>query len=169
MNHETLERLLIDRRLGELTDDAEALLDEVLRLTPDAALVAERVDATLHLAGRALRTIDSPATPLPPLDSQALAIAAGRSGISTPLPGRFAIAAALILTFWLGGRMSSTIPSSDSDRESLRQIAKGIDASPVNVWSLGQLAARSAQARLPNSTNIQWTSPIARPQLGARS
>lgn len=169
MDHETLERLLIDRRLGELTEDTEALLEEVLRLTPDAAPLVEKVDTTLQLASGALRPTESPASPLPPLHSQTLAIAAGRPSSSTALPGRFAIAAALILTFWLGGRMNSSTSSSNTNRESLPQITQIIDASPVNVWSLGQLAARSAQTRPSDSTTIQWTSPIARPQLGARS
>ncbi|MEK6643038.1 MAG: hypothetical protein AABZ08_03955 [Planctomycetota bacterium] len=169
MNHETLERLLIDRRLGELTEDTEALLKEVLRLAPDTAPIAERIDATLELASRALRAAKSPAAPLPPLNSQSLAIAAKRPISSTALPGRFAIAAALILTFWLGGRMSSPTSISVSDRTPQLQITKAIDASPVNVWSLGQLAARSVQTRTSDSANIQWTSPIARPQLGAKS
>ena len=48
MNSETLERLLMDQRFGELTPDMSALLEDYLQAKPEAALakiVEGRVNA----------------------------------------------------------------------------------------------------------------------------
>jgi hypothetical protein len=54
MNHEILERLLIDRALGQLTEDVEALLAEHLSSSSQAGKMAEDIEMTVSLAAKAL-------------------------------------------------------------------------------------------------------------------
>ncbi|MHC4443067.1 MAG: hypothetical protein ACYTF1_08110 [Planctomycetota bacterium] len=55
MNDETLERLLIDRSLGLLPADTEALLVDYLRSNSDATDMAKQYDETVCLAKQALK------------------------------------------------------------------------------------------------------------------
>src|SRR5512139_707108 len=68
MDPATLERLLIDRRLGELPPDAAALLDAYLQLEAGGRALAEEVDKTIAAAERVSRD-EHPARdwPMPPL------------------------------------------------------------------------------------------------------
>ncbi len=50
-----LERLLIDRAVGELTPDTAALLDEWLRTQPKSSALATEITETLGLAKRVLK------------------------------------------------------------------------------------------------------------------
>lgn len=65
MNSETLETLLIDRALGQLSPEVEVLLGERLATDPAAARIAEQLRETVALAAAAL---PNPAQklPLPP-------------------------------------------------------------------------------------------------------
>ena len=68
IDREILERLLIDRALGELSPDAEALLEDYLAREPEASEEAEEIARAADLARRALtpsEEVDS--HPLPPL------------------------------------------------------------------------------------------------------
>ncbi len=165
MNTETLERLLIDRHLGELSEDAECLLDEFISNTPEAQTAADTIDATLRSVTRAMKVTPNEATPLPPLatmpaDSQPIVF-------RTSLARRFALAAAIVLSFWLGGRMNGPLPQMNFDTGP--QITQVSDASNENVWSLRHHSSRTNLNRNTMSTHIQWTSPVAKPLLGERS
>jgi len=54
MNHEILERLLIDRALGQLPEDVEALLAEHLSSSPETRTMAEQIQESVNLAAMAL-------------------------------------------------------------------------------------------------------------------
>jgi len=54
MNPDLLERLALDRALGHLSPDVEALLDEVLAANPDAARMARDFRETVQLAAAVL-------------------------------------------------------------------------------------------------------------------
>ena len=65
MNAETLEALLIDRALGQLSPDVEMLLAEHLATNPDAARAAARLSETVALAATVLQR-PAPRLKLPP-------------------------------------------------------------------------------------------------------
>ena len=65
MNHESLENLLIDRALGQLSPEVEALLAEHLATNPDAAQSAVELGEIVTLATTAMRR-DKPKLDLPP-------------------------------------------------------------------------------------------------------
>lgn len=165
MNTESLERLLIDRHFGELSDDAECLLDEYIASTPEAQATADTIDATLRTAARAMKVAPSDSTPLPPLAS--LPAESPPLVFRTSLARRFALAAAIVLSFWLGGRVSTPLPQLSTDTGP--QITQATDASPENVWSLRHHSSRPDSHRNTMSTHIQWTSPVAKPLFGERS
>ena len=55
MNPELLERLLIDRALGQLSPDVVALLSEHLGKNPQIAKLADELDETVMLATNATK------------------------------------------------------------------------------------------------------------------
>ena len=65
MNHESLENLLIDRALGHLSPEVEALLAEHLATSPIAAQAAAELGEVVALASAALRRT-KPKLELPP-------------------------------------------------------------------------------------------------------
>lgn len=96
MKPETLEALLIDRSLGELTLETEELLLDHLALNPAAARRGDALDATMHWARQSVAvSLERPVRPL----------AAGRPGkpgewrrrIRIGLPGVMRLAACVIL------------------------------------------------------------------------
>src|SRR5437762_13164267 len=80
---ERVERLAIDRALGALDVDVDALLAAYLELEPDAARAATRFDETARLAGRTLGSTDAgdhrDTSPLPPFPADRIR-EAGRGG-----------------------------------------------------------------------------------------
>ena len=56
MKPETLERILFDRSLGELTPDAEALVRDYIEDRPQANRLADEADCTVEMARWALDT-----------------------------------------------------------------------------------------------------------------
>ncbi|MBI5762287.1 MAG: hypothetical protein HZA51_02045 [Planctomycetes bacterium] len=165
MNTESLERLLIDRHLGELSDDAECLLDEFISNSPEAQAAAVAISATLRTAARAMSVHPNESAPLPPLAS--LPADLPPLVFRTSLARRFAVAAAIVLSFWLGGRLHAPLPRINSD--AIPPITQISDASPENVWSLRHHSSRPGSNRNSVATHIQWTSPVAKPLLGERS
>ena len=65
MNAETLEALLIDRALGQLSPEVEVLLTEHLAIHPEAAPTAAALAGTVALASSLLKQ-PAPRLPLPP-------------------------------------------------------------------------------------------------------
>lgn len=165
MNTETLERLLIDRHLGELSEDAECLLDEFISSTPEAQTAADAIGATLRSVTRAMKVTPNETTPLPPLASASAEFQP--FVVKTSLARRFALAAVIMLSFWLGGRVNAPLPQMNFDTDP--QITQASDASPENVWSLRHHSSRTNSNRNTMPTDIQWTSPVAKPLFGERS
>lgn len=165
MNTETLERLLIDRHLGELSEDAECLLDEFISNTPEAQTAADAIDLTLRMATRAMKVTPNETTPLPPMAT--MPAESNPVVFRSSLARRFALAAVIVLSFWLGGRINAPLPQVNFDAGP--QITQVSDASPENVWSLRHHSSRTNPNRNTMPTHIQWTSPVAKPLLGERS
>jgi hypothetical protein len=146
MNAETLERLMIDRELGGLSDDAAALLDAWLADHPDVAPAAESLYDVIALARRALPPT---AAEMPPAwnPSNADDDAARRSPapISTrpvrawPMLQRFAaLAACLTIGAFVGARFAG--PARD------RATSTGLNHGATAVRLVGTSPIHDASA-----------------------
>jgi anti-sigma factor RsiW len=173
MERDLLEKLLIDRHLGELPPDAAALLDEYLALRPEAAANAGRIGATLDLARDALGSLEPRAADsLPRLRPSGRAGRIGRApaGQHVPLLRPVALAACLVLAFLLGRRMSLP-PAGVAERPPVEFAAGGgaaIAAPAGEFWSVRQWRETAAAQPSPRRT-LNWSTPTAWPQPGDRS
>ncbi len=182
MNQETLERLLIDRTIGELPEETAELLEEYLRLQPERGELEARVAETVLLANQVLNA-DEPVvdSTLPPLSPRVRARASSRalSGAS-PLSTRvgrwqrhLAIAAGLLVAFFLGS-LGSLRTSQDTQYHILpmAQGMGGPHSSQVDssdFWSLSRLQADRASHRTDKTQHIKWTGPLTPSGIGEDS
>ena len=167
MDNETMERLLIDRRLGELPPDTQRLLDAYLQVSPaDAAAIAE-IDAVIDLAAQALQ----PKTVMGPEELPPLHLSVSQASWARPL----ALAASILLAFFLGTRW---VQSPDAPMERNVQITDALSpaslkpqaSSLVNTdfWSVARYApTRGDRApSQPTVSRVEWTSPLVWPLVG---
>ena len=189
-----LERLLIDRQLGELQPDAARLLKAYLELCPGARGAAEHVEATVTLARQAVSMEEARIGAMPPLSSRAVAATCGgkigsrmRQAAWKPAPPvgpagwvrtwtrRAAIAATIGLAFVLGhltgGNTApqpfgiiSMVPE-DIERANVHDQTNP----PEAFWSIERLR-RAAGDRAPEAQpRVIWTSPLGPPRIGANT
>jgi len=172
MDAETMERLLIDNRLGELSPDTVQLLEAYLHVTPDADAILAEIDSVIDLADRALRA-DPPAAAeaLPPLSiedalrRERASQPYDRTGWARPL----ALAASIILAFLLGTRWTSapSIPSPGRiDRVARSPLAAPPDG--AEFWSVAKYVSDRPAAHNSNGDHVEWTSPLVWPQFGEK-
>lgn len=187
MDAETLERLLIDRRLGELPPDAARLLDAYLELSPGERGIGARVETTLELARQAVSAERSEVGPVPMLSSRALAALHAAQGptISKEAPRRgstlgrvgawgrrTAVAATIGLAFVLGYLTSGgaaprpfgivAIAPGESRQAAVHKTAE----TPEAFWSIERLR-KAASDRAPETRpRIIWSSPLGHPRMG---
>lgn len=161
MDQATLERLLIDRELGELNADTSALLDAFLATGGSSSAAEPEITSTLRQL-RAALAVPPPAqpSPLPPLR------------IATPpiwrLTGvqRLATAAAIVLAFFAGTR-SATVPSPNWEaKESI--VVRNSEPAGGGFWSLDRLR-RTLPSVAAQPRTLNWTSPLSLPQPGEGS
>ena len=165
---ETLEKLAIDRRLGELTEDAAALYDAYLAQNPDDASAITTIDQTVDLVRAALD--DGPFEPVLPLPLPGFFRAARRANaarrIRDGLTG-FAVAASLALFAWLGTGVSP-VGSTNSATGGIAQSRTGsAETSKPGFWSLSSLKVDRVPPRSDGQSSIEWTGPITKPNIGA--
>lgn len=161
MDQAVLERLLIDRELGELNADTSALLDAFLLMSGSSGTLETDIPATLRQLRAALAAPPAAQpTTLPPLR------------IATPtiwrLTGirRLAMAAAMVLAFFAGMRTAS-IPSPNGNVRPSVDLANSKPA-VAGFWSLDRLRrVMPSVAAQPRTLN--WTSPRSLPQPGEGS
>lgn len=169
MNSEILERLIIDRDLQELSADTAALLEDYLRCKPEAAELAASVEATMRLAQSAVRPV-APPRGLPALRSSTLdrlpPISRGtRAGYV-----RWAMAAAIVLAFGLGGRFGATLSGRLVSGSSDTALAATNERKECkDFWSLARYRDRTGPNESGQHQFILWTSPVAWPRLGEKS
>lgn len=172
MNPTILERLLIDRKLGELPPEAEALLEDYLQLNPEHRILAEGVERTLDAAGAVLgRAVDGRNWPLPP---QPLLT----TGLAAPGPWRIAIltwsrraavAAAIGLAFLLGN-LTRSEPSSILALNKPRAVLPAHLATEADgFWSLRRLQQNTGAAVEVERQRIEWSAPVGIPKIGERT
>lgn len=171
MNAETIERLLIDRSVGMLTNDVETLLEAHLAVDAAAAALAAEFDQTAALARRALA--GEAAVELPPFPAERLR-SEGRS-----LRGWIwtrnisAVAATLVIGVGLGAGMFGAPPSalnkgSASTGSNTVEIAETPPASSgsAGMWSTRRLIERATREPEKSASRLIWDSPVRKPRLG---
>lgn len=161
MDQATLDRLLIDRELGELNADTSALLDAFLVMGGSSGTAETDIPFTL----RHLRAALAAPPPTQPATLPPLRIATPPIRRSTG-SRRLAMAAAIGLAFFAGTRTAS-IPSPNSNVRPSVALANSKPAG-VGFWSLDRLRrVMPSVAAQPRSLN--WTSPRSLPQPGEGS
>lgn len=173
MDTKVIERLLVDRHLGELPDDVAELLDAYIADKPEYSRLHRELDRMLTLAGQALNSPPLAEEPMPALSSHRLS--------ATPPPRRQfgmrlwlrtgALAAALALSFILGARTSESPRGSTAQHEVLVQAESRHDRNPqAGFWSLSRLQESTSHRQSAGKTNrIDWNAPFSPTWTGERS
>ena len=172
MDPNTLERLLIDQSLGELSTDASELLEDYLESHPECAQSARDTEATITEARRALQhkptASDETMPPLHPLH----VIRSPRS-IRSPKAWfqNLAVAAAVMIGFFLGSwHTSNPTPPGDKTIQFAEAVAKEPVATKQNdFWSLSRLRDTKDPHPSTNKPRIIWSNPIGKPHIGDQS
>lgn len=161
MDHATLERLIIDRELGELSADSSALLDAYLASGSTDSPVEQEIASTIDRVRTALIAPTAPRlVTLPPL--RAMKTPQRRAAALQ----RLAVAAAIVLAFFAGTRSGSIITPEDESTTSVT-VAQS-DPGASGFWSLDRL--RRTQTVLTNQSRmLNWVSPMTLPQPGEGS
>ena len=170
MNAETMQRLLIDRSLGLLPNDVEALLDAHLAIDSEAAALAAQFDRTAALARRALA--GGPASELPPFPAESVR----REGRSLRrwmwTRNITAAAATLVIGFGLGAALFRNAADLDASGKALGGLPAAIvGTSPVSprsagMWSTRRALERATRAPEKTAARLIWDSPVRKPRLG---
>jgi anti-sigma factor RsiW len=169
MNPEALDRLLIDRAVGELPPDTSALLEAYLQTDPDASKQAVQLEKTMRLAKKALTPSPEPALPVPAFN-RPLRVVEDKSAPVRLLPQwAYGMAACFISGLAVGWFMIHP-PAKPSPRETFvaARVAP-LAAAPAEsgFWSVSRLSRLNSTAVATTSPQHQliWTSPVKKPQL----
>lgn len=169
MNPEVMERLLIDRGMGELSDDVNALLRAYVDARPREARRAEEIDETILLARRALRTTVAERSATPPPFAGAYR-SYRRRATRWAWTRRLATAAMIALAFWLGSL--GTRPSPHAGPVALHNALPAPttrDGGTAGFWSTARLR-QSITGRPPTAhPHAPWPGPLTRPPIGGAS
>lgn len=170
LSNEQLERMAIDRRLGELSEEAALLLDAYCAQNPDVASMLVEINETLSLAGAAFTNSDE-IEEYDPLPAPKFLHAAGQPlkfrRITDGLVG-FSIAAAIAIMAWIGFGVSSTAPGQSQPEIVAEAPAQDAESTSTGFWSLSALRQDLSKPRTSNhSQAFKWTGPITRPKIGA--
>jgi anti-sigma factor RsiW len=174
METETLERLLMDRALGELSPDAETLLAAYLEHDAVAAARGREFELAAIRTRQVLRQAQP--TTLPPFPAarmQALNRGPRRLVLLRNVAG---IAAALVLGVALGAGLDRHVAAQRTAGASplpapVFVIARmGAEATgSAGFWSVQRLYERARDAKRTQATQLIWDSPVEAPTLGGKS
>jgi hypothetical protein len=170
MKQEILERMLMDRSLGVLSPDVDALLSAYLENEPSRAMQAADIEESVALARQLLAK--PPAVWLPPLKIAPLTSRATNEA----LPSRQMWWVGLAASFVLGLSLAALTLNTDSV-ESPKTLASVEPATPVSTvssderaasgfWSVKRLAALDSKRPAANPQRPSWPNPIRRSQPG---
>jgi hypothetical protein len=181
MDAQTLERLLIDRRLGELPPDSALLLDAYEKLCPEVADSAAQIDATLDAARRAILTERTNSTGMPALSNRLtntgrlLPARAGKFVWAVTWGRRAAVAAIIALAFILGHVTGSGRTREGGPIMAIAHAGAGALAQPETAttpgafWSIERIR-KAAGDRAPEARpQVIWSSPLGPPQIGGNT
>jgi len=173
MNTKVIERLLVDRHLGELPDDVSELLDAYIADKPEYSRLHRELTKMLTLAEQAVNS--------PPPNEEPMPMLSPPRSSATPKPRlRFglkpwlrtgAVAAALVLAFFLGARTGGPTSTPTMQSEMLARVeARHGQETKGGFWSLTrfqQSASRRQQVGKPN--RIDWNAPFSPTWTGERT
>ena len=172
MKTETLETLLLDRTLGELSPPVAALLDEHLARDPAAARQAADFTETLQLAHRAVAGSGRSAPRTLP-DGQWLHRAAWQARWRKNLFGLAQLAACLLLGIVLGRTSRPAAPEPVQSPPALigrAPVSLAASGSQTKFWSLASRVAEqrsgSDRSRMRDGGGpLLWESPFKMPRV----
>lgn len=167
MNRETLEHLIVDRQLGELSEDVSSLLDAYMQASPDARAEVQEVETTLSLAKDILHASSQDNVPLPafPASQVSRELEKPSHQFHQSWKKPLALAAALALGVFLGAKTSSS--TSPSSTQSIPVAFNDHDAGAVpqsDFWSFNQRRLQSTHSA--STKPVEWTSPLHWPVKG---
>jgi len=173
MDSETLERLMLDRALGTLPPDCEALLAAYLASHPESASACREIEQTVDLARRSFA--EKPTKSLPAFPADRL----WRSGRSFRRwrTARIAAAVAASIAIGFGAHvwLSRSAPPSTSWPDAAIVAYNGSvrvsEESPEGsaFWSGRRLYQRASDARRQSPSRPIWASPVRLPHIGNES
>lgn len=175
MHSETLERLLMDRALGELSPDVQALLAAYLEHDPAAAERAHEFDDAAAAARDVLRhELPTSLTPLSTARLHALDQARRRLVWVRNVAG---IAASLIIGIGVGawltpnaaGRAPSPMPPVVHQPPDANLLAPAPPPPSSGFWSTDRLARAHRRSDPGPAARLIWDSPTTTPKLGGDS
>ncbi len=165
MDGETLERLVMDRCLDELGDDATALLNAYLADHPESAELARRFEATLTAVQQAS---SAPGASIEPPPAVSVMMNRMNRTLRMPVkwhwPRRLAMAASIGLAFWIGAHLP-TAPTPDT-RPAPEPVARAQTPQPDGFWSRTRLQHVIRDRKVQDGRRIQWSGPLRWPQMG---
>ncbi|HOB76342.1 MAG TPA: hypothetical protein PKG54_17665 [Phycisphaerae bacterium] len=174
MDSTTLERLLMDRALGQLSPDTEALLAAWLAEHPAARTLGEEIELTVAAARNTLTA--GPAIPVPSFPAAEIVRRAGRSWSMWRMAGKAAsLAACVLLGIGLHALWNSEASPHAPHIEPLQLVENSAPAplppvaapSPESgFWSANRLREQVRQRRPERGTRVIWDSPLSMPRLG---
>jgi hypothetical protein len=171
MKPETLEALLLDRAMGELSPEVAELLDAHLASTPDAARQAGGFAAVIQQARQAVAVAEPP-PPLAISRLQQAQVAWRRRAIIWKTAR---LAACVILGLTLGWYVRSTrVPPVVAATPASSAVSAPVpprgSKSTQDFWSLARLEAvqqehQLAESRATSRYRLRWDSPVKMPHL----
>lgn len=175
MDAETLERLLMDRALGSLPQDSEALLEAYLSHDLGAAERAREFADATDAARQVLRSGEATTLPAFPI-TQVLKLERAQRKIRW-LRNTAGIAATLVVGIGLGAwfaQVPARVPlgAGSTPIEMVARLAGPADAESrgKRFWSESRLARVVHRSQPTRGTQkLIWDSPVARPRLGGSS
>ena len=174
MDHEMLERLLIDRSLGSLSTETEALLTDYLEYNAVAAALARDFDDTVALAKRFLPEERSKS--IPPLPRRKLEQSKKWNQYSLAFRKIAVIAACLLIGFLIGLPFSRSSRQSASKMEQVfpLEFAAIVDDSDEfpdhdGFWSLSRYQQKKVNIQRGRRRPLVWESLLKTPKIGGDS
>ena len=154
MDKEILDRLLMDRALGALEPDVEALLEHYLAQHPDDSVRCRETEDLVSLSRDLLRS--TPPQSLPAMTSVPLR----RMKRLQPL----GIAAALLVCFMMGRKFAGV--QLDPVVPHPVVAVSGLEHPKESLSGIWSLRRETVQVRRPErSSRWKWTSPVRQPEL----
>jgi len=174
LDSETIEQLLIDRSVGALSSDTEALLAAYLKHDRQAGELARQFDETADLARRTLSVASLPS--LPALQTDKLLRAEASRRRWRLFRNAAGLAACLVLGLSLGLILSRNASSASpppsfavADSSLANDEARDTGPSASDFWSISRLRDRLKATEPKHSSHLIWDSPIKLPRIGDKS
>ena len=171
MNAKTLDRLLIDRALGSLSEDVAALLTAYLEQHPEASRRGGEFEDAATAARQVLRQPSS--ATLPPFPTAAVQRSEQHRRRLTWARGVSGLAASLLAGVGLGSWLlapSATPTSRHGPGDEPRGVAAVAVAMPAaqsaDFWSTDSLVRRARRAGHEHPVAVVWHSSVMQPNLG---